>query len=589
MMQKDKRVLMTGNEAIALGSYENGVTFAAAYPGTPSTEILENIALYEDIYAEWSPNEKVALESGIGASLAGARTIVSMKHVGVNVAQDPFMTLAYTGVNGGLVLVSADDPGMHSSQNEQDNRNLAPFAKVPMLEPSDSKEAKELIGIALEISEKYDTPILFRITTRIAHSRSIVQKGERKKHTLKPYRKNSQKYCMVPANARKRRLKIQKRIKDLKNYTENFRYNRIEWGKSDNIGVITSGVSYQYVKEALGDDVSILKLTMTYPLPEKTISEFCEEVKKVYIVEELDPYLEKQIKAMGFDVIGKEVIPSIGELSPEIVRNAIGGDKNEQYYRSDKSLPQRPPALCAGCPHRGVFYAIKKLNAVVIGDIGCYSLGLAPPLEVLDSLVCMGTGVSMAHGFKKVYEENNIEDKPIIGVIGDSTFLHSGITGLMNVVYNQSNPTIVILDNRTTAMTGHQPHFAVGENAKGEATPQLQIDRLCKALGIEHVFVVDAYDLEAVEKALKKGVSLKNEPAVIIARRPCVLLKGRKLSGKYTISQDKCTQCKKCLDIGCPAIQIKEDKTIINQTSCVGCSVCAQICPFNAIYKVGEQ
>lgn len=587
-MPRTNKVIMTGNEGMARGAYESGATFASAYPGTPSTEILENLASYDGIYAEWAPNEKVALESAIGASLAGARSIASMKHVGVNVALDPFMAFAYTGVNGGLVVISADDPGMHSSQNEQDNRNLAPFAKIPMLEPSDSQESKVLMKKAFEISEEFDTPVLFRVTTRISHSRSIVKKEDRNEYKLKSYTKDPQKYCMVPANARRRRLIVEENMKGLKEYTNNFKYNRIEWSKSKDIGIITSGVSYQYVKEAFGDGINILKLTMTYPLPEKLISDFCKKVEKVYVVEELDPYLETQIKAMGFDVTGKEIMPDIGELTPSIIKEAITGEIKEKAHEGYDSLPIRPPIMCAGCPHRGVYHAITKLKGVVTGDIGCYSLGLAPPLSALDSVVCMGAGVSMAHGFKKVYEDNDIQDKPVIGVIGDSTFLHSGVTSLMNIVYNESNPTIVILDNRTTAMTGHQPNFAVGKNAKGGDAPQIQIDSLCRSLGIKNVFNVDAYDLEEIEDALKKGIGLKDEPAVIVARRPCVLLKGQKSSGQYAINQDKCTQCKLCLRIGCPSIQIEDDNIIIDEASCVGCSVCSQVCNFEAIEKVGE-
>lgn len=585
-MSIKNRVIMTGNEAMARGAYESGATFASAYPGTPSTEILENLATYDEIYAEWAPNEKVALEAAIGASMAGTRSMASMKHVGVNVAMDPFMTLSYTGVNGGLVLISADDPGMHSSQNEQDNRSLAPFAKVPMLEPSDSQECKELLKEAFEISEKFDTPLLFRVTTRISHSRSVVELGDRLENDLKSYIKDSKKYCMVPANARNRRLVVEENLEKLKEYTENFRFNSVEWSEATNIGIITSGVAYQYVKEAFGDDMNILKLTMTYPLPEKLIKDFYEKVDELYIVEEVEPYLETQIKALGLNIKGKEVMPHIGELSPSIIKEGITGIKKEIPHKGYDSLPIRPPIMCAGCTHRGVYHVIKKLNAVTTGDIGCYSLGLVPPLSALDSLVCMGAGVSMAHGFQKVYEDNNIKDKPVIGVIGDSTFLHSGVTSLMNIAYNESNPTIVILDNRTTAMTGHQPHYSVGKNAKGNDAPQIEIEGLCKALGIENVFTVDAYDLDEVEKALRKSINLKDKPAVVIARRPCVLLKDTKPMGQYIVNKDDCALCNICLEIGCPSIQVKEEEIIIDE-SCIGCSVCSQVCAFDAIKKVG--
>lgn len=587
-MTENNKIIMTGNEAIARGAYESGVTFASAYPGTPSTEILENMSTYDKVYSEWAPNEKVALESTIGASMAGARALASMKHVGVNVAMDPFMTLSYTGVNGGLVLITADDPGMHSSQNEQDNRNLGPFAKVPMLEPSDSEECKVLMKKAYEMSEEFDTPVLFRITTRIAHSRSIVELKDREEISLKPYVKDPSKYCMVPANARGRRLIVDDNMNKLKDYSEKFELNKTEWNSSKDIGIITSGVSYQYVKEAFGEEMNILKLTMTYPLPDNLIKEFCDKIEKVYIVEEGDPFLENQIKIMGIDVIGKEVFPHIGELSPSIIKKAILGEDKKIPFEGFEALPVRPPVMCSGCSHRGVYHVIKKMNGVVTGDIGCYSLGLVPPLSALDSLVCMGAGISMAHGFQKVYEQNEIGDKPVIGVIGDSTFLHSGITSLMNIVYNQSSPTIVVLDNRTTAMTGHQPNFSAGKDAKGKETPHIEIADLCKAIGIESVTTVDSYDLDEVERALKEGIALKDKPAVIIARRPCVLLKTTDPMGKYAVNQDKCITCKSCLNIGCPSIEFKDGRIEIDEPSCVGCSVCAQVCPVDAIERLGE-
>jgi len=585
-----KKEFLTGNEAIARGAYEYGVSFASAYPGTPSTEILENIAKYKEIHAEWAPNEKVALESAAGASLAGARCIVSMKHVGVNVAADPLFTLVYTGVNGGLVLVSADDPGMHSSQDEQDNRNYAPFARIPMFEPSDSQEAKDLIGIALEVSEKYDIPVLFRITTRIAHSRGIVRLGERVKREQLAYQKNPQKYAMIPGFAKRRRVNLEERLKALKDFSESFSYNKIEWGSIKEFGIITSGISYQYVKEVFGDDVSILKLTMTYPLPEKLISEFVNKFEKVYVVEELDPYLENHIKAMGYkNITGKEIIPGIGELSPEIIREAFGAGKAKVYYKPLENLPMRPPVLCAGCPHRGVFYVLRKMKAVVTSDIGCYSLGVLPPLEGIDSILCMGASIGMGHGFKKAYEQEGKESPLVISVIGDSTFLHSGITGLMNVVYNNSNTITMIVDNSITAMTGHQHHPGTGYNAKDEPAYAVSLEEICRALGIKNIYTVDSYDLSAVENAIKAAANNKTEPSVIIARRPCALLKGKGPKGLYKVNQEKCKKCKMCLKVGCPAVQIHGEEIIINPLSCVGCSVCAKVCPFDAIEKAGEE
>ncbi|KXG78762.1 1-deoxy-D-xylulose-5-phosphate synthase [Fervidicola ferrireducens] len=583
-----KKAFLTGNEAIARGAYEYAVSFASAYPGTPSTEILENISKYPEIYAEWAPNEKVALEAAAGASMAGARAIVSMKHVGLNVAADPLFTLAYTGVNGGLVIVTADDPGMHSSQNEQDNRNFAPFAKIPMLEPSDSQEAKDLIGEALKISEMFDTPILFRTTTRVSHSRSVVQLGERKSLEMKPYSKNPEKFAMIPGFARKRRLNLKDRLAALEDYSEQFPYNRIELGKNYEVGIITSGISYQYVKEVFGDEVSVLKLTMTFPLPKKLIAAFAEKVKEIYVVEELDPYLENQIKAMGFKVKGKEVIPEIGELSPEILREKLKGEKPGITFKPYAQLPSRPPVLCPGCPHRGVFYVLKKMKAVVTSDIGCYSLGVLPPLESIDSILCMGASISMGHGFKKAFEANG-KNATVITVIGDSTFLHSGITSLMDAVYNRSNTINIIVDNSITAMTGHQHHPGTGYNAKEEPAPAVSLEAIYRALGVENVVVVDSYDLKAVENAVKDAMKYKDGPSVIIARRACALLKGKGPKGLYAVNEEKCRKCKICLRLGCPAIQVKGDGVFINPLSCVGCAVCVQVCPFGAIEKAGDE
>lgn len=582
-----KKAFLTGNEAIARGAYEFGVSFASAYPGTPSTEILENIAKYPEIYAEWAPNEKVALEAAAGASMAGARAIVSMKHVGLNVAADPLFTLAYTGVNGGLVIVTADDPGMHSSQNEQDNRNFAPFAKIPMLEPSDSQESKDLIGEALKISEMFDTPVLFRTTTRVSHSRSVVLLGERSSFGMKPYFKNPGKFAMIPGFARKRRINLKERLKALEDFSEQFPYNKVEWGKNSEIGIITSGISYQYVKEVFGDEVSVLKLTMTFPLPKKLIAAFAEKVKELYVVEELDPYLENQIRAMGFKVRGKELIPEIGELTPEILREKLKGEKQNNNFGLFAQLPSRPPVLCPGCPHRGVFYVLKKMKAVVTSDIGCYSLGVLPPLESIDSILCMGASISMGHGFKKAFEVNG-EDVTVITVIGDSTFLHSGITSLMDAVYNRSNTINIIVDNSITAMTGHQHHPGTGYNAKGEPAPAVSLEAICRAIGVEKVVVVDSYDLKAVEDAVKEAMKYRNGPSVIIARRACALLKGKGPKGIYAVNKEKCRKCKICLRLGCPAIQVKGDGLFISPLSCVGCAVCAQVCPFGAIEKAGD-
>lgn len=584
-----KKAFFTGNEAIARGAYESGVSFASAYPGTPSTEILENIAKYPEIYAEWAPNEKVALEAAAGASMAGARAIVSMKHVGLNVAADPLFTLAYTGVNGGLVIVTADDPGMHSSQNEQDNRNFAPFAKIPMLEPSDSQEAKDFIGEALKMSEMFDTPVLLRTTTRVSHSRSIVELGKRAPHEMRPYSKNPAKYAMIPAFAKKRRWSLKERLEALERYSEQFPFNKIEWGKNREVGIITSGVCYQYVKEVFGDEVSVLKLSMTFPLPKKLIGDFAEKVKEIYVVEELDPYLENQIKAMGIKVKGKELIPEIGELSPEILREKLKGEKPAAGFSPYPQLPSRPPVLCPGCPHRGVFYVLKKMKAAVVtSDIGCYSLGVLPPLESLDSLLCMGASISMGHGFKKALEAGGKNDI-VITVIGDSTFLHSGITSLMDAVYNRSNTVNIIVDNSTTAMTGHQHHPGTGYNVKEEPAPAVSLEAVCRALGVENVAVVDSYDLRAVEKAVKDAMNCKNGPSVIIARRPCALLKGKGPTGLYAVKEEKCRKCKACLRLGCPAIQVKGGGVFINPLSCTGCSVCAQVCTFGAIERVGDE
>lgn len=575
--------LLTGNEAIARGAFEAGVTVAAAYPGTPSTEILENIAGYPEIYAEWSPNEKVALEVGIGASIAGARVLVAMKHVGVNVAADPLLTLAYTGVNGGLVLVSADDPGMHSSQNEQDNRYYAKFAQIPLLEPSDSQEAKEMLIEAYRLSEQFDTPVLFRTTTRVAHSQSLVELGEREEVPLKEYVKNAQKYVMLPAHGRMRHPIVEERREKLTLYNETSAFNRIERGSSK-IGIITSGIAYQYVKEAV-PEASVLKLGMTYPLPKKLISSFVDSVETCYVVEELEPFLEEQLKAWGLKVIGKELFPRVGELSSELVAAKLsqGQSQHEVAASSAAPIPVRPPVLCPGCPHRGVYYVINKLRLKVAGDIGCYTLGATPPLSSMDTCICMGASISGALGMEKARGKEFA--RGLVAVIGDSTFMHSGMTGLVDVVYNGGTTTTLILDNSTTAMTGHQDHPGTGMTLGKKQFKQIDLEQLVRALGVERVQVVDPYDLKAVEEALKTEVAIE-EPSVIIFKRPCVLLKGHAPEGCVTVDQEKCKACGMCRKLGCPALVFKGDKPAVNATLCNGCGLCIQVCRFGAIREV---
>lgn len=588
--------LLTGNEAVALGAYEAGVTVASAYPGTPSTEILENISMHKEIYSEWAPNEKVALEVTIGASIAGARSIAAMKHVGVNVAADPLFTFSYTGVNGGCVFVSADDPGMHSSQNEQDNRYYAKFAKIPMLEPSDSQEAKDFVKLAYEISEEYDAPVLLRLTTRVCHGKGLVEIGERKEVGIREYKKDIVKYVATPANARKRRVVLEERQAKLEALSNNSELNRIEWnGKK--VGIITSGVAYQYAKEVFGDKASFLKLGFTFPLPKAKIKEFAEQVEKLYVIEELEPYLEDEIKSMGIDVIGKEFIPAVGELNPDIIAEALLGIKPDKVDISPEKVVGRPPTLCAGCPHRGLFYVLsKKKNAVITGDIGCYTLGSAPPLESMDTCICMGASIGAGHGFTKAFEKSG-KDTKVFGVVGDSTFFHSGITGLINVVYNKGNVATIILDNRITGMTGHQNNPGTGYTLSGDATQFIDIAKICEAIGVKNIAIVNPLDLNETEDAINKALNTK-EPMVIIARMPCVLkkspaeeIKEYKLKErvKCVVDKDKCKKCKMCLKAGCPAISFNANVgSIIDESMCVGCDVCLQICPFKAIVKAGE-
>jgi len=579
--------ILSGNEAIARGAYEYGALVAAAYPGTPSTEILENIAQYKEIYSEWAPNEKVALEVAIGASIAGARAISAMKHVGVNVAADPLFTYAYTGVNGGLILVSADDPGMHSSQNEQDNRYYAKFAKIAMLEPSDSQEAKDFVGEAFKISEMFDTPVLLRITTRIAHSKGLVELGERQEVGLKPYKRDIQKFISMPAHARVRHVLVEEKFKELEEYSNNSPLNRIEMGKDNKIGIITSGISYQYAKEVFGDNACYLKISITNPLPKRLIKEFASKVETLYVIEELEPFMEEQIKAMGINVIGKDRIPRIGELNPDIIAKALLGIENP-VIKSEKEVPARPPVLCPGCPHRGLFYVLSKKNAVITGDIGCYTLGAVPPLEAMDTCICMGASVSGGHGFQKAAEKGG-RDQKVFCVIGDSTFFHSGITGLMDIVYNKGNATTIILDNRITAMTGHQENPGTGKTLMGEDTVELDIVKICEALGVKHIRVVNPHNLAETEKAVNEAMEIK-EPMVIITKWPCALIKTEpQPKGKCVVNQDKCKKCKLCLKVGCPAVSFTNGVVSIDETMCNGCTVCLQVCPFKAIEKVGDQ
>ncbi|MDW7651012.1 MAG: indolepyruvate ferredoxin oxidoreductase subunit alpha [Bacillota bacterium] len=579
-----KRTLMSGNEAFARGAFEAGVHFAAAYPGTPSTEILENVAHYPEIDAQWSSNEKVALEVGVGASLAGSRVLVAMKHVGVNVAADPLMTFSYTGVNGGLVFIVADDPGMHSSQNEQDSRHYARLAKIPMLEPSDSQEAKDMVKTALEISEEFDTPVFLKSSTRISHAQTLVTQGEREDVAIRPYQKNMKKYVMIPANGRQRHVVVEERMDLLRKFAEQSPLNRIEW-RDKKIGVICAGICYQYVREAL-PDASVLKLGMCYPLPARLIEEFASNVDELYVVEELDPFTEEQVKAMGIPVTGKELFPLTGEVFPNMVAQKILGEAHSRPLDikgyCDQPIPMRPPVLCPGCTHRSVFYMLKKLKMVVSGDIGCYTLGSLQPLDAMDTCVCMGASVSAGLGFEK--GNPDLKGK-VVAVIGDSTFFHSGLTGLADVVYNRGTTLTMILDNRITAMTGHQHHPGTGSTLKGEPTVALDISAICKAMGVSRVREVDPFDLKALEAAIREEAAA-DEPSVMIVRRACTLLdKGPK--DTYLIDRDKCIACGLCMKLGCPAIFREGDVVSVDSSLCVGCAVCVQVCKKDAITKAG--
>ncbi|AKX95129.1 indolepyruvate oxidoreductase subunit IorA [Moorella thermoacetica] len=613
------RELLIGNHALARGAWEAGVRVAAAYPGTPSTEIIEALARYPEVYAEWAPNEKVALEVAIGAAIGGARSLAAMKHVGVNVAADPLMTLAYTGVNAGLVLVSADDPGLFSSQNEQDNRFYARMAQIPCLEPADSQEVKDMVMQAFNLSEEFDTPVILRLTTRIAHSYSLVELGDRQEVPLKSYVKQPAKYVMLPAFGKARHVVVEERRLKLAAYAETAPFNRVEWADR-RVGIITSGIAYQYVKEAL-PGVSVLKLGLTYPLPEKLISDFVKAVKTCYVVEELEPFLEDQIRAWGLGVVGKELVPRVDELSSAIVARTVGSqvaavapelvapdltavalpgmrtpggqragegsvpDARETTTAAPAELPGRPPLMCPGCPHRGVFYVLKKLRLVVAGDIGCYTLGATPPLQAMDSCICMGASLGVAMGLEKARGADFA--RRVVGVIGDSTFLHSGMTGLLDMVYNGGTGTLIILDNSTTAMTGHQDHPGTGYTASHQPAPKVDLEQIARALGVHRVQVVDSYNLETLERAIQEETAAR-EPSVIIARRPCALLKKEK-EAVYAVSPDNCLSCRYCLDLGCPAISFSDGHGVIDPVLCNGCGLCTQVCPGEAIRKAGEE
>lgn len=571
---------MLGNEAIARGAYEAGVKVSAAYPGTPSTEISENIALYDEIYAEWSPNEKVATEVAIGASISGVRAMASMKHVGVNVASDPLYTISYSGVNGGLVLVAADDPGLYSSQNEQDTRCVARAALVPVLEPSDSQEAKDFVKIAYEISEKYDTPVILRTTTRLAHSQGVVTLEERQEIEDKPYERNPAKYVMMPANAIGRHVYVEQRMKALAEDGCGFAINRAEY-RDTSIGFITSGIPYQYVREAC-PNASVLKLGMVHPLPRKLIEEFAAKVDTLYIFEELEPVIEEQVKSWGIKALGKEIFTLQGEYSANMIREKVL--KEDLHIKEPAKVPARPPILCPGCPHRSVYSVLSKLKIHAAGDIGCYTLGALPPLNVIDTTVCMGSSISTLHGMEKAKGKEYV--KNWVAVIGDSTFMHTGVNSLMNMVYNQATGTVIILDNSTTGMTGHQDHAATGKTLKGETVPAINIFKLCKAMGIESVTEVNAFDTEELERIIKEEVA-RDAVSVIITKSPCVLLKGNVFPYKCKPVEEKCKKCGMCLKPGCPALRKKTDGTIaIDETMCNGCGLCEQLCKFGAIERV---
>ena len=571
--------LMLGNEAVARGLYEAGCAFVSSYPGTPSTEITEAAARYPEICAEWAPNEKVAMEAAFGASLAGHRSFCGMKHVGLNVAADPLFTIAYTGVNGGMIIAVADDAGMHSSQNEQDSRHYARAAKLPMLEPSDSAEALEFTKLAYDLSENFDTPVIMKMCTRVAHSQSVVEPGERVAPARKPYEKNGAKYIMMPGNAKRRHPVVEERLRKIAEWAETASVNRVEPGKDRKMGIITSSTSYQYVKEACGDTYPVLKLGMVWPLPERKITEFAGSVDLLVVVEELDSFIENYCRSLGLACAGKANFPCIDELSQNKVAEQLTHE-DRTGVRLDEAIPPRPPVMCAGCPHRGLFYTLKKNNLTVLGDIGCYTLGAVAPLGAMDSTICMGASVSGLHGFNKV--GGGESEGRTVAVIGDSTFMHSGVTGLINTAYNESNSTVIILDNSITGMTGHQQNPTTGYNLKGDPCAKIDLESLCRAVGIHRVRVVDPYDLAACDAAVKEELAAA-EPSVIISRRPCALLKYVKHPGPIASDPDKCVGCRSCMRIGCPAISIADGKAAIDNTLCTGCGVCTQLCKFDAL------
>ena len=569
--------LMLGNKAVARGMYEAGCKIISSYPGTPSTEITEEAAKYEEIYCEWAPNEKVALEAAHGATLGGRRAACAMKHVGLNVAADPLFTISYQGVNAGLVVVVADDPGMHSSQNEQDSRHYAIAAKVPMLEPADSAEAIEFTKKAFEMSEKYNTPVFIKMCTRVSHSQSVVESGERVEPAQVPYVKDPTK-VMMTANSRNAHVRVEQRTKDLIALAEDCDLNRVEIGDTK-VGIITSSTSYQYAKEVFGENASILKLGMIYPLPEKLIKDFAAKVDKVVVLEELDPIIEDHCKKLGIEVVGKDTFPICGEFSQNLVRNCMGLEVPKNIS-IDANIPGRPPVMCAGCPHRGIFHVLSKNKYMVYGDIGCYTLGAVAPLNAMDLNVCMGASCSGLHGFNKAMGEAGEGNS--VGVIGDSTFIHSGITGITDIAYNMSNSTIIILDNSITGMTGHQQNPTTGKTLRGDPAGKVNLEALCRAVGFNRVTVIDPYNLEEVEKTIKEELAVK-EPSIIISRRPCVMIKGTVHKAPLEVKADKCVGCKSWMKIGCPAIAMKDNKAVIDPTLCIGCEVCTQMCKLGAL------